>query len=401
MTQSIRTSIFKIIAVVDYDNRMSRSFNIVMIGLISINIAAILLESMHALSSRFTEQFATLEKISIALFSLEYILRLWTCPESNSDGYQKPLLGRLRFMLTPLMLTDLVAILPFYLNTTWTFDTRILRFLRLLWIFRITHHSRPLQMLSMVIKRERKTLAAIFLIMGIILVLISAIIYSIEHLHQPDAFSSIPQAMWWSMATLTTVGYGDVVPQTALGKLFGLLVMFIGIGMFAVPTGILISSFSQELKRKDFITIWDMIAQVPLFSHLSANEIAAITDLLRLRTAIPGEIIFQQGDQPDSMYFIVKGEVEFNLQPQPLRRRGGDFFGELGILYKTPRTATATAQTVVELLRLDARDIETFLLSNPMIRQKITQEAELRMNQTHSSIKKTSPSHSIGHCTGK
>lgn len=281
-------------------------------------------------------------------------------------------------MLTPLMLLDLLVILPFYLHFTTIFDFRLLRLFRFLSILQVTRNSRTLQMLLTVIKRESQTLLATFLVIAVLLVLISSIIYGIEHDAQPDNFASIPHAMWWTIATLSTVGYGDVVPQTLLGKVFGMIVMLIGIAMFAIPTGILVSSFYQEVKRKDFIATWDLVAQVPYFSHLCATEIEDIADLLRMHIARAGEVIFKEGDEADCMYFIVSGEVEINKQGELVTGRGGEFFGEIGVLYKTPRMATVTAKTYVELLQLDMHDMEHFLESHPDFRKKILEEAEIR-----------------------
>lgn len=288
-------------------------------------------------------------------------------------------------MIAPLMLTDLFALLPFYLNLITVVDFRLLRLFRLLGILNITRNSRALQLLVTVVRRESKTLVAIFLFIAVLLILISSVIYGIENTAQPETFASILHAMWWSMATLTTVGYGDAVPYTMFGKLFGMFVMFIGIAMFAVPTGILVSSFYQEVKRKDFIATWDMVAQIPFFAHLSASEIATITDLLRLHTVQAGEVIFRKGEKATSMYFIVSGEVEIVIDEKGTTKtgRGGDFFGEIGVLYKTKRTATVTAQTFSELLQLDARDIELFLESHPQLRKRILEQAEVRRSNTH------------------
>jgi voltage-gated potassium channel len=168
--------------------------------------------------------------------------------------------------------------------------------------------------------------------------------YTVERETQPDAFGSIPAALWWAMATLTTVGYGDVIPHTVTGKIFGVIIMFTGIAMFAIPI----------------------------------QEIAAISDLLHMRTAVPDEIIFEKGVEGDAMYFIVTGEVEIALAGRTHILHGGKFFGELALLYKRPRDGSARARTYTELLLLEARDFETFLESHTRLREGITQVAEKR-----------------------
>lgn len=380
MQISIRKRVFKIIDFDNPDDRASLIFEIFILLTITASVAVVILESVDGmtLANRRSVEYAKI--LLIGLFTIEYLLRLWCCPEHGSEHFQTPLLGRIRYLSSPLMLLDLLAILPFYTQLPLTFDFVVLRLFRLLNILDMTRNSRALQMLVSVVVRERRSLLAVFLFILVLLIFSSTIIYSLERDVQPEAFKSIPAAMWWSMATLTTVGYGDVVPLTAVGKVFGVFVMFIGIAMFAVPTGILVSSFYQEIKRKDFIATWELVAQVPFFSQLHAVEIANITDLLRLNTMRASEVIFRKGEKSDAMYFIVSGEVtlEFGGNGKSKSAEGGDFFGEVGILYKTPRTASATAKTFVELLRLDQRDMEVFLESNPQLRDRILDKAEIR-----------------------
>jgi voltage-gated potassium channel len=276
------------------------------------------------------------------------------------------------------MLADLLALFPFYISLFPVLDLRILRLLRLLVMLRLTHYSDALHVLATIVRRESKTFTAIFLVIVSLLLLVSYFIYLIERHAQPDAFSSIPEAMWWSISTLTTVGYGDVVPVTTMGKVFGMIVMLIGIGMFAIPTGILVSAFSQEMKRKDFVATWNLVAKVPLFSNLDAAEIANITELLHLRSVMPGEVIISKGEVAHRMYFIVAGEVEVDLANNPAILKEGDFFGELGVLYKIRRTANVTANSFVELLQLENRDLETLLEANPKLGERITQKASMR-----------------------
>ena len=350
-----------------------------MLILIIANVVTVLLASVSGIYQAFAVQLDLFKHISIMVFFIEYLLRLWSCPEAGSGKYSQPVAGRLHFMLTPLMVFDLLAILPFYLLGFRAFDFRLLRLFRLLSFFQVSRNSRALQIMVSVIRRERKAFAATFMMIAALLIFISAIIYAIEHTMQPEVFASIPDAMWWTMTTITTVGYGDAVPMTPLGKGFGVIVMFLGVAMFAVPTGILVSAFYQEVKRKDFLATWDLVAQVPFFAKLTALEIARITDVLSLHVVRTGEVVFSQGDQADCMYFIVSGEVEINQNGRIVLAKGGDFFGEVGVLYKTPRKATVSTRTYVELLRLDIKDLELFLEFHPQLRQHILDEAEVRL----------------------
>ncbi len=381
MKSALRNRTYEILNAAKHSDVPSRAFDIFLICLILLNVAAFMLASVAPLSVRYKDILELVNNTSIIAFSIEYALRIWSCPEQPSGLYRNPVSGRLRYLVTPLMITDLLAILPFWLGLPPTFDLRFLRIFRLLSVLRITHHSPALGILASVLKRESKTLVAVFMLMFVLLFFASTMIYYIERTAQPVAFSSIPKAMWWGMATLTTVGYGDMVPHSVAGKVFGVLVMFIGIGMFAIPTGILVAGFAQEIKRKDFIVTWELVARVPSFSRLDAVEIARISDLLRLHTAMPDEVIFKRDDVADSMYFIVAGEVEVDLEKKTTRLTGGDFFGEVSLLYRKRRTATVTAKTFVELLKLEARDFETLLESNQVLREKITTEAAERITK--------------------
>jgi len=184
--------------------------------------------------------------------------------------------------------------------------------------------------------------------------------------------------MWWGMATLTTVGYGDLVPQTTMGKVLGIIIMMLGIGTFALPAGILASAFSEESKRKNFLVSWDLVAKVPFFSHLNAQDIAEIASLLRPRTANANEVIFKKDDEADSIFFIVSGEVEVQLEPTPIHEGRGDFFGEVALLYHQKRTASVVALTHLELLELDAKDFHRAFEARPALRQRIVEQAEKR-----------------------
>lgn len=360
----------------------ARIFKWGIIFLILANVAAVMFESVTPIYARFRPQFTIFCVISLILFGVEYLFRLWNYPKRSSVTACSALKKRIRYLATPLMLIDLLVLMVFLMPWNTVFDFRLLRLFRLLSLLKVTRNSRAVQMLITVIKRESRTFVEIFLVITVLLILVSAIIFGLENTSQPETFSSIPHSMWWTISTVTTVGYGDAVPQTIAGKFFGMLVMFIGIAMFAIPTGILVSSFYQEIKRKDFIATWDLVAQVPYFSGLSAKEIGTITDLLKLHVVREGEIIFRQGDVPDNMYFIVSGEVEVRSKGWVILSKAGDFFGEIGIIYKTPRMATVTAKTYAELLQLNLRDMELFLESHPQLRKRILKEAKQRRSES-------------------
>ncbi len=355
---------------------LARSFLVVLIAL---NIVAFVAQTLPHPNPRLDVWLGALLGFSITVFALEFVLRIWVAPLHPEGLYTDPLRGRLRFVLSPLMLADLVALLPLLLGPVAVLDLRFMRVVRLLWYLKVTRHLPAIGTLGRVLKRERRTLLAIMLIMFTMLFIASSLVYLLEHERQPERFASIPHAMWWGMATVTTVGYGDVVPVSTMGRVLGVIIMLLGVGTFALPAGVLASAFSEERKRRDFMLTWDLVAQVPLFSALHATEIAEITQLLRPVEVMANEVIFHKDDVADSMYFIVSGELEVELPQHPRRLQASEYFGELGLLYHRPRTATVIAMSRAELLELDAKDLHRLFERKPKLHDQIMQEAERRL----------------------
>ena len=187
------------------------------------------------------------------IFATEYALRLWSCVEKKDEGgiVRSNFSIRIRYASTPLAIVDLLAFLPSLLQLIFPgLDLRFLRVLRLLRVFKLTRYFASFELLLTVLHEERKNLGGIFVIMIVILILAASALYIAERDIQPDKFGSIPQAMWWAIAALTTVGYGDVYPISSLGQILGSLVTVLGIGMVALPSGILASAFSEQMRRK-------------------------------------------------------------------------------------------------------------------------------------------------------
>lgn len=233
-----------------YDDRSSRTVNLLLILLISLNVVAIILESVDSIYEIYRRAFWYFEVFSVAVFTIEYLARVWSAIDLEETHDSRPIIGRLKYMLSPIALVDLIAILPFYLSLYVAFDLRFLRVLRLLRLFKLTRYSPALGALLDVIQKESDALLSAFVILLIMLVISAGGIHLLEHELQPETFGSIPSAMWWSMVTLTTVGYGDVVPVTPLGKIFGGLIGLIGIGMIALPAAIMASGFAENIHSR-------------------------------------------------------------------------------------------------------------------------------------------------------
>lgn len=247
----MKKRLHEILSVSKKKGDLSWYFDIVLILLISLNVLAIVLESVEPIRQAHAQLFRNFEIISVAFFTVEYVLRVWT---ANADPrYRTPLLGNLRYAITPLAIIDLLAFLPFYLPF-FGFDLRTLRILRLFRLFRlfkIARYLKALRLMNSVLREKREELAISLIFTLFMLLITSSIMYYVENEAQPKQFSSIPQTMWWSIATLTTVGYGDVYPITPLGKFLGGAIAILGIGLFALPTGILASGFSEQLAKEN------------------------------------------------------------------------------------------------------------------------------------------------------
>ena len=251
MSQKCKNRIFEILETSAAAGLYGRVFTVFIMALISLNVIAVMLETVGTLSSEYESAFHNFEIFSVVVFTIEYVLRLWTCTIDNR--FRHPVLGRLRFAVTAFALVDLLAIVPFYLPMLISFDlrfVRVLRLFRLFRLFKIGRYSESLRIVGNVLKSKKEEIAIAVFVALILLILASSLMYFVEHDDQPEAFPSIPATMWWGVTTLTTVGYGDVHPVTAEGKLIGTIVAVLGIGLFALPAGILASGFAEEMQKR-------------------------------------------------------------------------------------------------------------------------------------------------------
>ena len=245
---SLKERVHHALEVEEDDTRAERALNVSLLALILINVAAVVLETVPALRSAHGGLFHAIEAVSVAVFTVEYLLRLWSC---TADPRYAGTGGRLRFALSPMALVDLAAIAPAYVPGSFL-DlrfARLVRLVRLLRVLKVARYSSTIRTFARVAAAKRTDLAVIGMFLLVMLLLASSSMYFAEHHAQPRAFSSIPASMWWAIVTLTTVGYGDVVPVTPFGRVLGATIALIGIGFFALPAGVLAAAFAEELSR--------------------------------------------------------------------------------------------------------------------------------------------------------
>lgn len=232
----------------EYETTFSRVINFILIVLILANVAAVLLESVNDIYQSYRLFFDMFEHLSIAIFSFEYLLRMWSIAEK--EPFESAWKNRLKWIKSGGAIIDLLAILPAYINFFVPIDLRFLRILRLLRLLKLTRYFVSLQILLRVIEREKGSFQAVVFILSIMIVMAAACVYVVESKAQPDVFTSIPASMWWAVVTLTTVGYGDVTPITPLGRFLGAIITVLGVGLAALPAGILANGLANELEQR-------------------------------------------------------------------------------------------------------------------------------------------------------
>ena len=341
------------------------------IVLVLLNILAVVLESVPRYEAAYGRLFEAIELVSLGVFTIEYLLRIWATPEQAACRDLKPLRARLRYVISTDGLIDLISVLPFWLAFVLPSELRIILLFRIVRFLKLARYSPALRSLLEALYAERRALFGCSVIMAGATLISATFIHLAEREAQPDKFGTIPDAMWWSIVTLGTIGYGDVVPITPLGKLIAAMTILWGLVMIALPVGIVATAFSEQIHRRDFVVTWGMVARVPLFAGLDAAAIANIMRLLRAQTVEAGELIVRRGDNAHSMYFIAGGEVGIDLNGKQIRLGVGHFFGEIAVLRRARRSATVAAITRTNLLVLNASDFHTLMEQEPQIAARV------------------------------
>ncbi|MEW6689572.1 MAG: cyclic nucleotide-gated ion channel [Pseudomonadota bacterium] len=355
-----------------------RGVRAALILLIVLSVASAILESVPRIGRAHGLLLDAIQLLTTLGFAIEYALRIWVAPEE--PGAASAGRARARYIFSLPGLIDLLAAIPFTLATQIGLQ---LDWLDIMPIFKLLRHTAAFQFLIEAVYSERRVLGSAALLMLALLVFLSSLVFYFERDVQPDKYGSIPEAMWWGIVTLTTVGYGDITPVTFWGKMAGGLAAVIGLCMFAIPVGIIASAFVEAVRRREFVDTWNLVAKVPLFRSLDAARIAAVASVLRARRAERGEPLIRKGDQGDSMYFIVSGEVEVDTETAaPKGKLGaGDFFGEIALIAERPRTASITALAPCRLLVLHKDDFESFMDAHPDLKQAVRVAAERRLKE--------------------
>lgn len=373
---ALRRRVYQVIEVGRGEDTASKAFDSFIVTLIVLNVAAFVAETVPSLHQHYAAEFHWFEVFSVVVFTLEYLARLWVAVEVPFLARLSPSAARLKLARRPALVIDLLAILPFYVGHIFALDLRVLRILRLLRFFKLSRYSPALHTLVRVINNERRALA------GALLLLVAAVLFAatgmhyIEHEAQPDKFGSVPAAAWWAVATLTTVGYGDVTPITPLGRVFGGVVMVGGLCILALPVAIISTGFAQEVGRRDFVVNWSLMSRIPMLAGLDATSVAALMPMLHAHNLPPNMEIMSEGSDGDAIYFLASGRVYRRSKDSVREFTTGDAIGLSAMLHNGRHAASFHTASKVRVLKLYRADFHRLEVMHPKLTAELRRIAE-------------------------
>jgi voltage-gated potassium channel len=304
-----------------------------------------------------------------AFFAFEWLVRLrYAVRGKRATAY----------LVSPRGLVDGVGAIAVPLALLLGVPERTAWLLAVLWLVKVIPGVPGLRQLRRVLVQESGPLLSVLVFFLMVLFLGSVAVYYFERDAQPATFSNVPAALWWAVVTLTTTGYGDVVPITPMGRMVAALVMISGLGVFGLWTGILATGFAAETRRDNFLKTWESVSQVPFFATLGPSAIADVTHMLRTIDLPPRATIIRKGQHGDCMYFIASGEVEVDLPGKKVKLGEGAFFGEMALLGNNLRSANITTTKLSKLLVLDLVDFRLLMARHPDLAETIDAEARRR-----------------------
>jgi voltage-gated potassium channel len=343
------------------------SYLLVAVGLIALVILTV--DPAYEAAHRWVEAALW---ACLAFFALEWLGRLVHAFRARQG---------LAYVLSGGGLVDAAAAIAVPIAIACGADVRSAWLLGVLWLLKLVPGIPGLRRLRRVLVLESGPLLSVLVLFLMVLLFASVAVHVLERSVQPAVFGSLPATLWWAVVTLTTVGYGDVVPVTPLGRIVAAMVMICGLGVFGLWTGILATGFATETRRDNFLKTWDSVSKVPFFASLGPAAIADVTHVLRTIDLPPRTTIVRKGQVGDCMYFIASGEVEVDLPGKKVRLGDGDFFGEMALLGNRKRSANISTTQLSRLLVLDLVDFHVLMARHPDLAHTIDAEAERRAQE--------------------
>jgi len=373
--QTLRQATYTVLEEGQIDTPGSRIIEGILVTLIIANVAAVALESIPSILSRYQPFFRAFEDFSIAAYTIEYAARVWSSLEDPRIAARGPVRGRLAFALRPLMIVDFLAFAPSYLQFLLPLDLRVLRIFRLLRLVKLARYSQALPALLGVLYLQRSALFASFILTLCAMCASGELMYITEGRVQPNVFGTMPDAMYWAITTLTTVGYGDKVPITPIGKFIAGVTEVTGLLLFALPIGILANGFVSDLNRRQFAITWSMMKRQPLFLGMDVNTVTEILGALSAKLIREHTQITTPGETANTLYLIASGRASLEGKRESYDLEPGDAFGQESLDVGARFESTVTARSEMRLLVLAGDDARRLARKYPLLHQRLTNRA--------------------------
>lgn len=370
---TIRQNVYVLLEEGKTQGVLSRVIEAVTIALIVTNVIMVILETVPEVYDPHRAFFASFETFTVYFFAIEYLIRLWACVEDPRIGTDHPILGRLGFAARPMAAIDLLSFAPYFVTmlTGGALDLRALRILRLFRLLKLARYSQALPAMLSVLYAERRALIGSFILLLCAVCLSAEVMHVIEGPGQPNDFGTLPGAMYWSIATLSTVGYGDVVPHTYLGKLVAGITMIIGLLLFAMPIGIISLGFVNGLHRREFAITWSMVKRQPLFENFDVEAVSRIVDLMGARVIQEHARISTAGNPGEDFFLVISGRARAEDDIGAWELEPGDMIGDEVVAGARTYNKTITARSEMHLMVMPTEDMRRLCRKYPLLEQRV------------------------------
>ncbi|MGD0192970.1 MAG: cyclic nucleotide-gated ion channel [Rhizomicrobium sp.] len=352
----------------------SRVVDALLITLIIANVTAVALETVPWIYARYHVLFSEFERFSVGAYTIEYVVRVWAAIEDPRVAERGPLQGRIAFAMRPLMIVDLLAFLPSYLTVFFAIDLRVLRIFRLFRLVKLARYSPALPALLGVLYTERSALFASMILTMSIMCVSAALMVYVEGAAQPKVLGTLPDGMYWAITTLTTVGYGDVVPVTPIGKFIAGVTMVIGLLLFALPIGIIANGFVNDLHRRQFAITWSMLKRQPLFFNFDVAELSEILDAMSSKLVREHTQIAIAGQSATTFFMIASGSARVEQDDGEYELGPGDVFGEEALQVTNTYRRSVVAGGEMRLLLLPGDELRRLARKFPLLKRRVGHE---------------------------
>ena len=355
---------------------LSRFVEMLLIALIVSNVIAVILETVPDLYNPYRAYFSAFEQFTVYVFAVEYFVRLWSSLEDPRVGTARPIRGRFLFALRPMMIVDFLSFAPYFIALALggAVDLRALRVLRLLRLLKIARYSQAMPALLGVLYAERRALFGAFILLIFTVCVSAEVMHVIEGPGQPRAFGTLPGAMYWAIATLTTVGYGDETPITWMGKLWAGITMVTGLVLFALPVGIIATGFVNGLHKREFSITWSMVKRQPLFDGFEIEATRQMLDTMGATVVQDHTRITVAGQSANMFYLIISGKAHAEDESGSWDLEPGDIIGEESLNDHANYTRTVWARTEMRMMNLLGEDLRRLARKYPLLGQRIRNE---------------------------